>query len=98
MSEPVKIVAMMTAAVGQKSALRKVMESFVSATRAEPGCLEFLLHESLDDDHVLIITEIWADQDALQAHLKGRAVRQMQATDMSKLVAGSQLHHLRQIN
>jgi quinol monooxygenase YgiN len=98
MSKPVRIVAIMTAATGQKNALRQVMEAFVTATRTEPGCLEFALHESLDDDHALIITETWADQHSLQGHLEGPAVRQMRTIDTSKLVAGRALHHLRQIN
>ena len=95
MTDNVKIVAIMTAAPGKKPALQAIMEEFVSATRQEAGCLEFTLHQSLEDEQVLIITELWADQSSLQAHFTGAAVRKVQQADMSSLVVGNQLHHLR---
>jgi quinol monooxygenase YgiN len=97
MADTVKMVAIMTAAPGKKAELQAVMEEFVKATKQEPGCLEFTLHQSLDDDQVLIMTELWADQAALDAHFVGASVEKVKQADMGALVVGNQMHHLRML-
>lgn len=40
------------------------------ATRAEPGCIEFSWHRSVDNPDQFVLFEKWADVPALAAHLR----------------------------
>ena len=42
----------------------------VAPSRAEPGCLCYLLHESKDAPGVFVFYEQWASQAAFDEHLK----------------------------
>ncbi|MBM7069616.1 putative quinol monooxygenase [Actibacterium sp. 188UL27-1] len=46
---------------------RQAIERIIPATRAEPGCLDFVLHESADAG-CLHLYEEWVDQAALDQH------------------------------
>jgi quinol monooxygenase YgiN len=39
------------------------------ASRAEPGCNEYGFTQDLADPRVLVLTEEWASEEALQAHM-----------------------------
>lgn len=47
---------------------RPAMERMVEASRAEPGCLLYAYAEDLFDPGLIRVTEIWADQTALDRH------------------------------
>jgi len=49
-------------------AARPAMERMVEASRAEPGCLLYAYAEDLFDPGLIRVTEIWADQAALDRH------------------------------
>lgn len=40
------------------------------ATRAEPGCRQYRYGFAVDDPGELMVFELWADQDALDAHFR----------------------------
>ena len=40
----------------------------IEASQAEDGCLRYQLARPLDDDDALVLTELWRDADAQQAH------------------------------
>ena len=44
------------------------MERMVSASRAEPGCLEYSYAQDVFDPGLIRITEVWSSRAALDAH------------------------------
>ena len=44
------------------------MQRMVSASRAEPGCLEYSYAQDVFDPGLIRITEVWSDRAALDAH------------------------------
>jgi quinol monooxygenase YgiN len=55
---------------------------------AEPGCLLYAMHTSLDDQLVMI--EKYADQDAFNAHMKSMPLAAAAAAIEGKLATGIQ--------
>lgn len=47
---------------------RPVMERMVSASRTEPGCLEYSYAQDVFDAGLIRITEVWSSRAALDAH------------------------------
>jgi quinol monooxygenase YgiN len=47
---------------------RPAMQRMVSASRAEPGCLEYSYAQDVFDPGLIRITEVWSDRAALDAH------------------------------
>ncbi len=53
---------------GEADAVRAVLEAMVPLTRAEPGCLEYRAHASVEDPNVFFLFEEYADEQGYQAH------------------------------
>jgi quinol monooxygenase YgiN len=66
--DTVRLVATMKAREGRSDELRTVLEELVDASRAEPGCLQYVLLENVDAPGEYIFIEEWRDDAALAAH------------------------------
>jgi quinol monooxygenase YgiN len=53
---------------GQEEALAAAVAEVVTATRAEPGCLEIAAHRAVHDPRLLTIHSRWTDEAAFEAH------------------------------
>ncbi|TIW52663.1 MAG: antibiotic biosynthesis monooxygenase, partial [Mesorhizobium sp.] len=49
---------------------RPAMEKMVSASHAEPGCLEYSYAQDILDAGLIRVTEVWNDRAALEAHFR----------------------------
>jgi len=49
--------------------VRKELESLVTATVQEEGCINYNLHQSIDESSLFIIYENWENKDALDRHM-----------------------------
>jgi quinol monooxygenase YgiN len=85
-SLPLTIVAIATACPGQEKALRAAQEKLVAETVKEPGCLRYELHQSLEDERVLIFVESWQSEEAWKAHMQGAAIKRFHASGASNLI------------
>lgn len=50
------------------AAVRAALPEHIRLTRAEPGCLRFEVTQSTDDPTRFVVSEIFADQPAFEAH------------------------------
>jgi quinol monooxygenase YgiN len=69
----------LVARAGKLDELRKVLDDLAVATRAEPGCEQFVVHAARDESGVLLGYEVFADDDALAAHRATDAVAEARA-------------------
>lgn len=53
---------------GFEEQAKQALLSAVAPTRAEPGCLNYDLHQSVSDPTEFLFHENWASEDALKAH------------------------------
>ncbi len=63
-------VATIPANPGSVDAIRTVLQTLVTATRAEEGCLAYDLFESAAAPGTFVAVERWRSQDDLDAHLR----------------------------
>ncbi len=49
---------------------KRVALAIVADSRAEEGCLNYDLHQAIDDSTVFVWHETWANKSALDAHFK----------------------------
>lgn len=68
MSEALVVLARITPRPEHLDAARQAVLGIVPATRAEPGCRVFTLHDGRDGDGRLYLYEVWEDEAALAAH------------------------------
>jgi quinol monooxygenase YgiN len=64
------VIAHIRAKPGQESRLRQVLQSLLSSTRAEAGCINYDLHQSQTDPALFVFYENWASEAHLEAHAK----------------------------
>lgn len=53
---------------GALQKLRPVMQAMLSASRAEPGCIEYYYGPDMSDPNAFLVLEKWESWDALDAH------------------------------
>ena len=68
-SAQVTLVPFFTISEGEVDAVRQAHLAMVEPTRAEPGCLDYDLYQSLDDPSVMFFYENWTDSDSLARHM-----------------------------
>lgn len=55
-------------AAGGLDKVRDAMETVLSATRAEDGCIQYAYARDVLDPDLMHVSELWRDMDALKAH------------------------------
>ncbi len=68
MPHPVKIVAVLTALPGKAEALRALLESMLTPSRAEAGNLRYDLWQDQADPARFVLDELYVDQAAVTSH------------------------------
>ena len=63
------VVARIKAKAGMEARVREELMALVSPTRSEAGCINYDLHQSLDDKSVFLFYENWVDKQDLDEHL-----------------------------
>jgi quinol monooxygenase YgiN len=53
---------------GREGDVLAILSELAAASRAEPGCREYRVHHSRDNPREFLLYEVYADEQALQAH------------------------------
>lgn len=62
------VIATWIAQEGNEATVAHAIESMVGPTRAEPGCLAYLVHRDLDNPRAFLLYEEYVDRAAYEAH------------------------------
>ena len=68
MTNPVKIVAVLTARPDAAERLRALLEDMLAPSRAEPGNLRYDLWQDRSDQTRFVLDELYVDHAAVEAH------------------------------
>ncbi len=68
MATQVKSIAVLNAKTGKSDELRDLLEGMISPSRAEPGNLKYEIWQDRTDPNRFILDEVYADEDAVEAH------------------------------
>ncbi len=49
---------------------QRILMSVTERTRAEPGCISCNLYQCIEDKHVIMMEELWQNDEDLERHLR----------------------------
>ncbi len=70
MDQQVTVVATIKAAPGKEEQVKQALRKLIEPTRKEEGCLNYDLHQALDDQSVFLFYENWESKSLLDEHLQ----------------------------
>jgi len=83
------VTAKITAKPGQRDKIIENSNDLVETTRKEPGCMNYDLYSSTEDENILMVLEKWENKEALDTHTEtdhfqafGQAIEDMVAEEM----------------
>ena len=53
---------------GEADAVRAALEAMIPLTRAEPGCIQYRAHASVEDPNTFFLYEEYVDEAGFKAH------------------------------
>ena len=74
MAPRVSVIVKFTCSQGRRDEFADSMEALFAQTEAEQGAVVYVLNDDADDPDVLWMYELYADQDAFDAHCSGNEV------------------------
>ncbi|MDX2226115.1 MAG: putative quinol monooxygenase [Verrucomicrobiae bacterium] len=89
--------ALIRAKEGRIAEVREAALKLVPLTRAEPGCLRYDLHESLDDPRLFMFFETFKDMAAFETHKNAPYLKDFVHTTLPELTDDFQVTLLKQI-
>ncbi len=69
-NQKVTVVARIKAKSGREAQAKQELLKLLSPTRAEAGCINYDMHQSLDNQAHFLFHENWTNQGALNKHLE----------------------------
>lgn len=93
----VHLIARLVPAAGQGEALLQAVTAIVPTVLREPGCLFYNAHLSLETPGVVVMYEVWASEDALQAHIKAPSFTDLSARLEQLLGAPLEVERLKRV-
>ena len=67
--KPYTVLAKFEAKPGKEQTLKEMLTSLVAPTLQEEGCINYDLHQCLDNPAVFMFYENWASKELLEQHL-----------------------------
>lgn len=68
MSQPLRVVAVLTAKAGKEQQVEQVLRACVQPSRAEDGCLSYVLNRCTEQAGRFVFVERWASHEAIALH------------------------------
>ncbi len=73
--KPITVTASFQAKPGKQEALKQALLSLVGPTHKEAGCINYDLHQQLEDRNKFLFHENWTSRAHLDEHLKNTHVQ-----------------------
>ncbi|MCC2666277.1 MAG: hypothetical protein K0S63_193 [Gammaproteobacteria bacterium] len=66
MTKPYTVIVTLEAKTGKESELKQLLTNVIAPSRSESTCLEYRLHQDLDNPEKFVLYENWESKDAHQ--------------------------------
>lgn len=73
-NQKVTVVARIKAKAGMEARVKQELLNLLSPTRSETGCINYDMHQSLDNEAHFLFHENWTSQQHLNKHLEAHHV------------------------
>jgi quinol monooxygenase YgiN len=87
------LTALIKSKPGSAEALKECLQGLVPLSRKEVACLQYNLHQSVDDPNVFIFQEEWADKEGLEFHNAQAYILSFRETIVSLIDGPVVIHH-----
>ncbi len=64
------IVARILAKEGKSTLVKEALLKLIAPTRAEEGCIDYILHQDNQNPNLFLFYETWENRDLWQAHMQ----------------------------
>ncbi|ANU11941.1 antibiotic biosynthesis monooxygenase [Planococcus antarcticus DSM 14505] len=91
--EPILITAILKPKEHMADHLLTELNKVLIASRAEAGCVSYVLHQSIEDD-TFVLHETWKDKDALESHVASRHYQEYR-TNTADLISKREVFKLK---
>lgn len=95
MADVLTLVVEMKAKQGKEEELRQALTALVAPTRQEKGCLDYDLHESLDEPGLFIFYENWQSRPDLDSHARSAHIKAFQSRQSGLLEREARFYFLK---
>jgi quinol monooxygenase YgiN len=68
--QAITVIAKIVAKPDQIDTVKHELQSLIEPTRAEAGCIDYILHQHTENPAVFVFYENWTRQQALDEHLQ----------------------------
>ncbi len=75
MADVLTVVARIRAKPGMENRVREILAGLSAPTRAEKGCINYDLHQSLDDPCRFVFYENWTSRKELDEHARSQHIK-----------------------
>jgi quinol monooxygenase YgiN len=69
-NDKLTVVARIKAKPGMEERARQELMKLLAPTRAEPGCINYDMHQSINDESLFLFHENWTSEEDLKRHLQ----------------------------
>lgn len=83
------VTAKITAKPGKRDNIISKSQDLIESTRLEPGCINYNLYASTEDEDVLVMLEQWETSEVLETHMQtehfkafGAAIKDIMAKEL----------------
>lgn len=88
----VSVVAQFQAKPGKEAALKKELVALIGLSRSEPGCITYILHQSVEDRTCFMFYENWVNKKDLDDHLQKPYIKNFMEKASPLLAAPVTIH------
>ena len=85
---------MWVARTGSESRVKDLLASLAEETRREVGCLQYLVHQGVDDPASFYLYEVYRDADALSVHNQSDHFKRLVLVEAAPLLESRQRQEL----
>lgn len=94
MANTLTVIVRMTAQEGTAEELQDHITKMVLSSRAEKGCIRYVLKRGVDDPNVFVMVEEWRSRAAWDMHVAGDSVATFRASVPDGMVVSREVHPL----
>jgi quinol monooxygenase YgiN len=69
-TKTITVIAILKAQPGKEAVVKQELLALIAPTRKEPGCINYDLHEDMENPARFVFHENWASMTELEAHLE----------------------------
>jgi quinol monooxygenase YgiN len=96
--EHITVTALLKAIPGKEKELLKELGKVAKSSRDENGCLQYIIHESIDNRVVFVLYEKWEDEEAVQKHIESAHYQQYRGnSNITSLIENRKVFKLKTI-